>query len=73
MKSPFDKPRIAILLIVLALVPEHDEAALTVLDQPTFYWHLSESTPHVVNFTLIEPTAVHQLASIAPRQKPHDR
>jgi hypothetical protein len=42
-------------LVVLALVPQYDEAALTASAQPTFYWHLSQGTTHAVNFTLIDP------------------
>jgi hypothetical protein len=51
-------------LTVLALVPEFDGAAVTVAAQPTFYWHLSESTGHVVNFTLVKPDAVDPILDV---------
>jgi hypothetical protein len=40
------------------LVPEVDEAALTLAAQPNLHWHLSEDTKHSVNFTLIDPEAI---------------
>lgn len=43
---------------IQTLVPEVDEAALTLAAQPTLYWHLSEKTTHPVNFTLIDPDAI---------------
>jgi hypothetical protein len=47
-----------------ALVPLHDDAALTLSAQPTLYWHLSESTSYSVNFTLIDPTAIDPLVDV---------
>ena len=40
------------------LVPEVDEAALTLVAQPNLHWHLSADTTHPVNFTLIDPEAI---------------
>lgn len=51
-------------LMVLALVPQYDEAAVTATAQPTLYWHLSKSTQHAVNFTLIEPNAVDPILDV---------
>ncbi len=45
-------------LVIHALVPRRDAAALTLAEQPTLYWHISADTPHSVNFTLSEPEAV---------------
>jgi hypothetical protein len=42
---------------IQTLVPEVDEAALTLAAQPQLYWHLSSETTHVVNFTLLDPSA----------------
>jgi hypothetical protein len=46
---------------IRTLVPEVDEAALTLAAQPRLYWHLSAETPHMVNFTLLDPNAVDPL------------
>ncbi len=43
---------------IQTLVPELDEAALTLAAQPNFYWHLSAGTEHPVNFTLVDPDAI---------------
>ena len=51
-------------LVVLALVPQHDGAALTTTAQPTLYWHLSKPTEHAVNFTLIEPDAIDPILDV---------
>lgn len=40
------------------LVPEVDEAALTLAAQPNLHWHLSSDTTYPVNFTLIDPEAI---------------
>ncbi|MBW2293177.1 MAG: DUF928 domain-containing protein [Deltaproteobacteria bacterium] len=40
------------------LVPEVDEAALTLAAQPNLHWHLSTDTTYPVNFTLIDPEAI---------------
>jgi hypothetical protein len=40
---------------IRTLVPEVDEAALTLAAQPRLYWHLSPRTTHSVNFTLLDP------------------
>ena len=42
---------------IRTLVPEVDEAALTLAAQPQLYWHLSPGTTHSVNFTLLDPDA----------------
>jgi hypothetical protein len=42
---------------IQTLVPEVDEAALTLAAQPKLYWHLSAETSHPVNFTLIDANA----------------
>jgi hypothetical protein len=42
---------------IRTLVPEVDEAALTLAAQPQLYWHLSPRTTHPVNFTLLDPDA----------------
>lgn len=43
---------------IATLVPEFDEAALTLAAQPNLHWHLSTDTTHPVNFTLIDPDAI---------------
>jgi len=43
---------------IQTLVPEVDEAALTLAAQPELYWYLSADTTHPVNFTLIDPNAI---------------
>ncbi|MDH3460886.1 MAG: DUF928 domain-containing protein [Burkholderiaceae bacterium] len=43
---------------VRVLVPQYEEAALTASDQPAFPWHLSGSTEHSVNFTLVNPDQI---------------
>jgi len=47
-----------------ALVPRHDDAALTLSAQPTLYWHVSEATTYSVNFTLIDPAAIDPLVDV---------
>lgn len=42
---------------IRTLVPEVDEAALTMAAQPQLYWHLSPRTTDPVNFTLLDPDA----------------
>jgi hypothetical protein len=51
-------------LRVRVLVPEYDEAALTLSEQPTLPWHLSNSTRHPVNFTLVDPSQVEPLLDL---------
>lgn len=46
------------LVTIQTLVPEVDEAALTLAAQPKLYWYLSVETTHPVNFTLIDPNAI---------------
>jgi len=43
---------------IQTLVPEIDEAALTLAAAPSLHWHLSADTTHPVNFTLIDPDAI---------------
>jgi len=51
-------------LTVYALVPQYDDAALTIAAQPTLYWHVSEATSYSVNFTLIDPNAIDPLVDV---------
>jgi len=51
-------------LVVRALVPEFDDAALTLSEQPSLPWHLSKGTEHAVNFTLVDPQAVEPLLDV---------
>jgi hypothetical protein len=51
-------------LVVLALVPEIDEAALTLREQPSVHWHLSDDSPHAVNFTLLDPNAIDPILDV---------
>lgn len=43
---------------IRTLVPDIDEAALTMAAQPILHWHLSEATTQPVNFTLLDPERV---------------
>lgn len=49
---------------IQTLVPEIDEAALTLAAQPNFYWHLSADTPHSVNFTLLDPDLIEPMVDV---------
>lgn len=49
---------------VHALVPQYDAAALTLSAEPTLYWHVSETTPYSVNFTLVDPDAIDPLVDV---------
>jgi hypothetical protein len=51
-------------LEVRALVPEFDDAALTLIEQPKLYWDLSADTDYAVSFTLIDPDAIDPLVSV---------
>ncbi len=51
-------------LVIRVLVPQIDEAALTLSEQPVLPWSLSRSTPHAVNFTLIDPERVEPLVDV---------
>ncbi len=56
--------------VVTLLVPEH--VALTVKEQPTLYWHISEATRKPVVLTLIDPDTVKPLLE-EPLQGPIPR
>lgn len=43
---------------IQVLVPEVDEAALTLAAQPNLHWHLSADTTYAVNFTLTAPGTI---------------
>lgn len=49
---------------IQTLVPEIDEAALTLAAQPNFHWHLSADTPHSVNFTLLDPDLIEPMVDV---------
>jgi hypothetical protein len=51
-------------LVVLAWVPEIDEAALTLSAHPSLYWSLSAATPHAVNLTLVDPEAIDPILDV---------
>jgi hypothetical protein len=51
-------------LVVITLVPQIDEAALTMTDQPVLHWYLSGDTADPVAFTLIDPDAVDPIVEI---------
>jgi hypothetical protein len=51
-------------LEVRAMVPRFDDAALTLMAQPTFYWHISAPSEHRVNFTLIDPESVDPIIDV---------
>ena len=52
-------------LVLRALVPELDEAAVTISEMPSLAWHLSAPTEHAVNFTLVDPDAVEPVLDLA--------
>lgn len=49
---------------IQTLVPEIDEAALTLAAQPNLHWHLSAATPHAVNFTLLDPELIEPMVDV---------
>lgn len=49
---------------IQTLVPEIDEAALTLAAQPNLHWYLSADTPHSVNFTLLDPDEIEPLVDV---------
>jgi len=51
-------------LVVITLVPQIDEAALTMSDQPVLHWYLSGDTADPVAFTLIDPDAVDPIVEV---------
>ncbi len=51
-------------LIVSALVPEFDDAALCQSEQPVLYWHLSKGTSFPVNFTLSDLEAMDPMVDV---------
>jgi hypothetical protein len=46
--------------VLAALVPDH--TGLTIGDQPSLYWYISEPTNHFVEFTLIDEQSIQPLA-----------
>jgi hypothetical protein len=51
-------------IVVRALVPRTDDAALTLAVAPTLYWHLSGDTTHAVNFTLTDPDEIDPIVDV---------
>jgi len=51
-------------LVVRALVPRFDDAAIALAEDQTLYWHLSARTTHPVNFTLTDPQAIDPILDV---------
>lgn len=49
---------------IRTLVPEIDEAALTMRARPNLHWYLSGATSHPVNFTLLDPDVVEPMVDV---------
>jgi hypothetical protein len=51
-------------IVVRALVPHFDDAAVTIVSQPVLFWQLSATTDYGVNFTLIDPAEVDAIVDV---------